>query len=435
MQDTIFQKRRKKVFRMMENNSVALIESASEKIRNNDVFYSYRQCSNFFYLTGHEEPDAILVLSKRNGKSKSYFFTKKPTKIQETWTGAIDSSAKLKKKLLVDECHYHSAFDKKIYDLINGTQTLYHSLDLASKLNRLLTKTLKSLEKKYRQGIKCPSKTISFEKIIHQMRLIKSTEEVNHIKKACTISVRAHKRLMKTCRPGITEYEIGAELIHEFTSSNSKEAYPMIVASGKNACTLHYMKNNCKLKNGDLLLTDAAAEYKNYASDITRTIPISGKFTKSQKLLYEIVLEAQKNAIKKCVVGKYWGDIHKEAVKTITKGLIKLGFIKGNLKEALDKKKYEKFYMHSTGHWLGLDVHDPCEYPGRETALKLKAGMIFTVEPGIYIKADKSIPSGFHNTGIRIEDDVLVSKGGPIVLTSSLPKEIRDIEKVMNRND
>jgi len=434
MRNSIYQKRRKKIFGIMENNSIALIQSASEKIRNNDVFYSYRQCSNFFYLTGHNEPDGILVLSKRNRKSYTYFFTKKPTKLQETWTGAIDSSAKLKNKLSVNECYYHSEIEERLYDLIKNSDTLYHSLDMESKLNSLVTKIIKSLGKKYRQGLSYPSKIISFDKIIYRMRLIKSSEEINDIKKACSISVRAHKRLMKACHPGMTEYQIGAELSHEFNTHNAKEAYPMIIASGKNACILHYMKNNCKLKNGELLLTDAAAEYKNYASDITRTIPINGKFTQPQKLLYEIVLAAQKNAIKKCLVGKYWKDIHKEAVKTITRGLINLGIIKGDLKNALHKKKYEKFYMHGTGHWLGLDVHDPCEFLGGENTLKLKSGMIFTVEPGIYIKTDKSVPSKFHNVGIRIEDDVLISRNGPVVLTSSLPKEVRDIEKTMGKN-
>ena len=434
MKNIIYQKRRKKLFRLMEKESIAIIESASEKIRNNDIFYGYRQCSNFFYLTGHNEPNAVLIMSKKNGKNLSYFFTKEPTKLQEIWTGAIDSAAKLKKKLLVNECEYHSKIKDKLYDLIQDTDTLYHSLTSNSKLNSLVNKIIKSLEIKYRQGLNSPSKTISLNKAIHQMRLIKSSEEISHIKKACSISVNAHKRLMKSCSPGKTEYQIGAELIHEFHSSNAKEAYPMIVASGKNACILHYTKNNSKLKNGHLLLTDAAAEYENYASDITRTIPINGKFTKAQKIVYEIVLNAQKKAIKKCIVGNYWSDIHREAVKAITRGLIDIGIIKDNLKNALNKRKHEKFYMHSTGHWLGLDVHDPCEYPDGKRALKLRSGMVFTVEPGIYIKAEKSIPSMFHDIGIRIEDDILISKQGPTVLTSSLPKEIDDIEKIMRKN-
>ena len=431
MQNTIYQKRRNKLFKIMDNESVAIIEAAYEKIRSNDVFYAYRQCSNFFYLTGHNEPDAVLVLSKINGRTISHFFTKEPTKLQEIWTGAIESSIKLKKKLLVNECGYHSNIGTKLFDLIKNSGTLYHSLATTSKLNLLVIKILKSLEKKYRQGLNYPSKTISLNKIVHQMRLIKSEEEISDIKKACSISVNAHKRLMKSCSPGMTEYQIEAELIHEFKTFNAKEAYPMIIASGKNACVLHYTRNNSKLKNGDLLLTDAAAEYKNYASDITRTIPVNGKFTKAQKLIYQIVLSAQKNAIKKCLVGNYWSDIHKEAVKIITRGLINIGIIKNNLKKALDIKEYEKFYMHRTSHWLGLDVHDPCEYLDGKNKIKMKLGMIFTVEPGIYIKAEKTTPSEFHNIGIRIEDDILVSKNGPTVLTSSLPKEIEDIEKIM----
>ena len=432
MKNTIYQKRRTKLFGLMERESVAIIESASEKIRNNDVFYNYRQNSNFFYLTGHDEPDAVLILSKKRGKNSSYFFTKQPSKTQETWTGPIDSAAKLKKKLLVNTCDYLPKMKDKINVIIQDTDILYHSLSTTSNLYALVNKTVKSLERKYRLGAHSPSKIFALSKIVHQMRLIKSHEEINEIKRACSISVKAHKRLMRNCSPGMTEYQIGAELMHEFHSSDAKEAYPSIVASGKNACILHYTKNNSTLKNGQLLLTDAAAEYKNYASDITRTIPINGKFTKPQKIIYEIVLDAQKKAIKKCIVGNYWSDIHREAVKTLTKGLINIGLIKGKLTDAINKQKYERFYMHSTGHWLGLDVHDPCEYSNGKKALKLKAGMVFTVEPGIYIKAKKAIPSIFHNIGIRIEDDILITTKGPVVLTSSLPKEANDIERIMS---
>ncbi|MED5430540.1 MAG: aminopeptidase P N-terminal domain-containing protein [Pseudomonadota bacterium] len=434
MKSNIYQKRRAKLLGLMEKESVVIIESATEKIRNNDVFYDYRQNSNFFYLTGHDEPDAVLILTKKKGKNFSFFFTKEPSKIQETWTGPIDNAAKLKKKLSVNVCEYLTKIKDMVNDIIQGSDNVYHSLSASSNLYTLVNKSIKSLEKKYRQGAHSPSKIFSLDKILHRMRLIKSQEEIKEIKKACLISVKAHKRLMKNCSPGMTEYQIEAELMHEFHSSDAKEAYPSIVASGKNACILHYTKNNSLLKNGQLLLTDAAAEYKNYASDITRTIPISGKFNKSQKLIYEIVLNAQKKAIKKCVVGNYWSDIHREAVRVLTKGLMDIGLIKGKLADAINKQKYEKFYMHSTGHWLGLDVHDPCEYSDGKKALKLKAGMVFTVEPGIYIKPQKSIPSIFHNIGIRIEDDILITSNGPVVLTSSLPKETNDIERIMSSN-
>jgi len=331
----------------------------------------------------------------------------------------------------MDECYYLDEKESILFKHIKKSNVIYHSLDNNSVTKHLMEQEIKNLEKKYRQGSQAPSKIISLNKIIHPMRLIKSNEEIKNIKKACSISVRAHKNLMQKCRPGIKEYELEAELIYEFKKNNCHEAYTSIVAAGKNACILHYINNDSTLQNGDLLLTDAAAEYSNYASDITRTIPINGKFTKAQSQIYELVLKAQLNAIGKCQVNNLWSDIHKEAVKTLSTGLIKLGFIKDTLNEVLKSESYKNFYMHNTGHWLGLDVHDPLDYVDNKSSIRLKAGMVFTVEPGLYIKADRSIPKQFHNIGIRIEDDILVTKKGPVVLTSEAPKTISDIERQM----
>jgi len=415
----------------MENNSIAILETSSEKIRNNDVAYKYRQCSNFFYLTGHNDPEGMLILKKSSKTCKSFFFTKKPTKEQQIWTGPTKDKASLKKVLEIDVCEYTSDIKKILPKIMTDINAIYHSLDKESAIIKILETAISDLENKYRRGLKYPSKTISLKKIIHNMRLIKSSDEIEKIKKACNISVSAHKRLMSKCRPGLTEYEMESEIIYEFKLANSQEAYPSIVASGKNARILHYTKNNRKMRDGDLLLVDAAAEFDNYASDITRTIPVNGKFTKHQKNIYKIVLNAQKNAISKCVAGNSWIDVHNEAIKTITKGLISLGLIKQNFKEAIKKKSYEKFYMHETGHWLGLDVHDPSEYLENDKWLKLKPGMVFTVEPGIYINDSKEIPKHFHNIGIRIEDDIFITNQGPKVLTNSLPKEINEIEKMV----
>ena len=240
---------------------------------------------------------------------------------------------------------------------------------------------------------------------------------------------------MKKCKPGISEKQLESQLIFDFGSSNASEAYTSIVAGGKNACILHYIDNSSTLKSGDLLLTDAACEFKNYASDITRTIPINGKYSTAQKDLYELVLLAQKNAISKCIAGNTLADIHQAAVKTLSKGLIKLGLIKGDYKTVIKKEVYKKFYMHNTGHWLGLDVHDPSDYMINEKPIPLQPGMIFTVEPGLYIRPDKSVDKKYHNIGIRIEDDVLITKSSPEVLTSKAPKNIRDIEDIMNSNN
>ena len=428
---SIYFKRRKKLARLMQNNSIVILEAATEKTRNNDSLFRYRQCSNFYYLTGYNLPNAVLFIIKKNNKLISHFFTKKPNKHDEVWSGKLDNSSKICKTFSMDKCNYIDNINTHLDFYLKNCLTVCHSLDKLSNLKQLIEDKTESLQKKYRQGAEYPSKIISLNKMLHKIRLIKSSEEISQIKKACDISVRAHKDLMKACRPGLNERQLEAGLIHEFRKSNATEAYTSIVASGKNACTLHYIQNNSTMKDGDLLLTDAAAEYMNYASDITRTIPVNGKFTDTQKSIYNIVLDAQKNAIKKCKIGNNLANIHSEAIKILTRGLIKLGLLKGKLENILKKEGYKKFYMHNTGHWMGLDVHDPSEYSEDKKPIKLKAGMIFTVEPGLYIKADNSVPKKFHNIGIRIEDDILITKKGPVILTSGAPKDINDIERQM----
>ena len=359
---SIYFKRRKKLARLMQNNSIVILEAATEKTRNNDSLFRYRQCSNFYYLTGYNLPNAVLFIIKKNNKLISHFFTKQPNKHDEVWSGKLDNSSKICKTLSMDKCNYIDNINTYLDFYLKNCLIVCHSLDKFSNLKQLIEDKTESLQKKYRQGSEYPSKIISLNKMLHKIRLIKSSEEISQIKKACDISVRAHKDLMKACRPGLSERQLEAGLIHEFRKSNATEAYTSIVASGKNACTLHYIENNSTMKDGDLLLTDAAAEYMNYASDLTRTIPVNGKFTDTQKSIYNIVLDAQKNAIKKCKIGNNLANIHAEAIKILTKGLIKLGLLKGKLENILKKEGYKKFYMHTTGHWMGLDVHDPSEY-------------------------------------------------------------------------
>ena len=271
----------------------------------------------------------------------------------------------------------------------------------------------------------------SLKKLIYRLRLIKSADEIKIIREACRISANAHISLMKKCKPGLNEKHLEAELIYNFNINDATEAYTSIVAAGKNACVLHYIENNSPLKKGDLLLTDAACELNYYASDITRTIPISGKYTLEQKNIYSIVLSAQKKAITKCIAGNTLTEIHQVAVYEVCKGLISLGLLHGTINQVINKQLYKKFFMHNTGHWMGLDVHDPLEYIADNKPIKLKPGMIFTVEPGIYINDEKSIPKKYHNIGVRIEDDILITKSKPEVLTSQAPKNINDIEKIM----
>jgi Xaa-Pro aminopeptidase len=318
---------------------------------------------------------------------------------------------------------------------LENTKTIYHAWDDDTVNKSIFDSCLHKLGEKYRSGIEIPSEFFSLKKIVHKLRLVKDKSEIDLIRAAGKISSLAHIEMIKKCKPGLTERELEAVLLYNFNVNDASEAYTSIVASGKNACVLHYIDNSSMLMNGDLLLTDAACEYKNYASDITRTIPVNGKFTEDQKLLYNLVLKAQQKAITACVIGNTLQYIHMVAVKVICKGLIDLGLINENYKQAMNEKLYKKFYMHNTGHWLGLDVHDPSEYKENKELVKLEPGMIFTVEPGLYIRSDKSTDKRFHNIGIRIEDDILITKNGPEILTLKAPKSINEIEYLMSGNN
>ena len=435
IENTVYKKRRKRLFRLMKDSSIVLIESAPEKIRNNDSTYRYRQCSNFYYLTGYNKPSALLVLLKKNKKLITHFFTKKPNKHDEVWIGQLPTSAKTKNLYGFDKCSYLNDLEKYLMLYLENIKTIYHAWGDDTVSKSIFDSCLHKLSEKYRSGTEVPSEFFSLKKIVHKLRLIKDKSEINLIRTAGKISSLAHIEMIKKCKPGLTERELEAVLLYNFNINDASEAYTSIVASGKNACILHYIDNSSVLMNGDLLLTDAACEYKNYASDITRTIPVNGKFTEDQKLLYNLVLKAQQKAITACVIGNTLQYVHMVAVKVICKGLIDLGLINESYKKAMDEELYKKFYMHNTGHWLGLDVHDPSEYKENKELIKLEPGMIFTVEPGLYIRPHKSINKRFHDIGIRIEDDILITKNGPEVLTLKVPKSVGEIEYLMSDNN
>ena len=428
----IYKKRRLAIYKSFEDHSIAIIVSADEQIRTNDVPYPYRQNSNFYYLTGFNNPNAMFLIHKTSKNDiVEHFFIKKPNSHDEIWTGALPTKEHVKKSHDFNKVDYDENFSEFLSKYISQSKVVYHSLSKQSKANQDLEKCIDDIKKKYRTGLVPPSKFISLDSLIQDNRLIKDKYEIEAIKKSASVSSKVHTHLMKQCSSVNSEREIEFYLSHQFNLFGGVEAYPSIVASGKNACILHYTKNHSKLHNGDLLLVDAACEIDNYASDITRTIPINGKFSEPQKDIYKIVLEAQLKAIDKCMPGSTLVSIHNEAVKWITKGLIKLNLIKANLQDAIRNNLYKEFFMHGTGHWLGIDVHDPCKYTDGESPIKLSPGMIFTVEPGIYIRPAKGIPVKYHNIGIRIEDDVLITKKGCEVLTRSTPKTIREIETAM----
>ncbi len=423
-----YKTRRNKLLKKIGDNSVAVIFSADEKLRNNDVAYKFRQSSNFFYLTGIDNPSLILILMKKNNISSSILICKKPNNTDKIWTGQVPTKSDYKKIYSIDHVFYTDQLNE--LDLEN-MDTLYYEFHDRGNLDKFLS-TMKKLElTRYKRKISNLSNQIDLANLIFEMRLVKSKHEISLISNAANISSLAHINLMKTCRPSMNECEIEAEFTKLCMSNHCDQAYPAIVATGKNGCTLHYTDNNSPLMKNDLLLVDAAAEYNNYASDITRTIPVSGKFSLHQTIIYKIVLNAQMMAIKSCKPGKTLVEIHNVAVKYITKGLIEAKILKGSVQRNINTQAYKKFYMHNTGHWLGLDVHDPCPYVLKNKPIKLKPGMIFTVEPGIYINKDSDVNKNFHNIAVRIEDDVLITPRGHKVLTEGVPKKIDEIEKLM----
>ncbi len=425
-----FAKRRKNLLRKIADKSAIFIFSETEKFRNNDVAYDFRQSSNFYYLTGINDPSTLLIAIKDGAAITITLVCKRPNELDKLWNGQVTSKSSYKKNLAIQNVIY---FDELHSLKLKNVKNLYFEFKDERRLDAILEK-VNSVETKsrYHKNNDSQSTRTNLSNIIYDMRRIKSSDELSEMRYAAQVSANAHINLIKNCRPGLSEFEIEAEFIQFCMKNQCKQAYPAIVASGKNACTLHYTKNSSTLKPNTLLLVDAAAEYNNYASDITRTIPVSGKFTKHQKLIYELVLKSQIMAIQACKPGKTLIDIHNVAVKQITKGLIKLNILKGSIDRNISEGKYKKYYMHNTGHWLGLDVHDPSSYVSDDNPIKLKPGMVFTVEPGIYISNDSSLERGFHNIGVRIEDDILITKNGCEVLSKDVPKTVKEIEKLMS---
>ncbi len=423
-----FVKRRKKLFTQLCDNSISVVFSENDKYRNNDVTFKFRQSSNFFYLTGINDQSIVLILIKENNKCCSLLICNRPNDKDRIWTGQIPSKTSYKSKYKLDKVIYFDQLNELNIDCINN---LYFEFKDKERTEELLSSIHQKSSSRYFTNTNYLSSRFNLSNLIFKLRLIKSKHEIQEISKAALISTQAHINLMKTCKAGLKEYEIESDFIRFCTNNRCEQAYPAIVAAGKNGTVLHYTKNNSLLKNNDLLLVDAAAEYNNYASDITRTIPISGKFSEYQRTIYNIVLKAQETAIKSCRVGMTLLKIHDIAVRVIVKGLLEAKLLTGTIENNIKNQKYKKFYMHNTGHWLGLDVHDPCPYILNNQPVRFKAGMIFTVEPGIYISNNQSINKNYHNIAVRIEDDVLITNGEPVVLSRNVPKSIKDIESLM----
>ena len=406
----IHQKRRQELLSRLSENALVIVSSNSEQTRNSDVNYPFRPDSSFWYLTGFTEPDAIAVFSSKNYS----IFVRPKDKTKEIWDGERLGVKSAPKILLADNAYSIDDFLKTIHKLIDKNSLVYFDDSSTNKLNENISSIL--------AGDAKPLKPV-----ISEMRLIKDSNEIQNIQTAANLAAKAHMKAMTKVSPGLYEYEIAAEIDAEFRSKNADNAYPPIVAGGKNGCVLHYTKNNKVLNDGELILIDAGCESLGYASDITRTFPINGRFSKAQKQIYQIVLSAQKSAIASIKPGEKVNTPHEIACDTISRELTKLGIMK-------DKDNLSEFYMHKTAHWLGLDVHDVGEYKIDNDFRDFEEGMVTTVEPGIYIRKNDKIDSKYWNIGIRIEDDVLVTKDGHQILSKSAVKEVKDIENLMSQN-
>jgi Xaa-Pro aminopeptidase len=431
-QEKEFARRRRQLMRAMGPGCIAVIPSAPVRVRNHDVEYPYRQDSDFLYLTGFTEPGAVAVLVPGRPQGEYVLFCRERDPVMETWHGRRAGQEGAVDRYGADDSFPITDVDDILPGLLEDRERVYATLGRDPEFDQKLMGWVNRLKEQARSGVHPPHEFVSLEYLLHDMRLFKSRAEIKAMGEAAAIATRAHVRAMKACQPGMMEYEIEAELLYEFRRAGTEPAYPSIVGGGANGCILHYTENNARLHDGDLLLIDAGCEYQGYASDITRTFPVNGQFSPAQRELYELVLEAQHAAIAQTVPGNHWNDPHMAAVKTLTKGLVSLGLLKGRPAQLIKDGAYRQFYMHRTGHWLGLDVHDVGDYKLDETWRLLEPGMVMTVEPGLYIPAgSRGVPKRFHDIGIRIEDDVRVTRDGHSVLTANCPKEPDEIEALV----
>jgi Xaa-Pro aminopeptidase len=426
----------------MEPGALAVLATAPEVARNSDSDYPYRHDSYFYYLTGFTEPESVLVMIAAQGETpaRSILFCREKNVEREIWDGFRHGPAAAKEAFGFDEAYPVGELDAQMVRLLADVPALYYALAQNPALDAQVAGWLKAVRAQSRSGVVAPARTHHLLALLDEMRLVKDESEQALMLRAATIAGAAHLRAMRAARPGMFEYELEAELLYEFRRNGAQfPAYTPIVAGGANACVLHYSANNAQIRDGDLVLIDAGCEFDSYASDITRTFPVNGRFSEPQKLLYELVLRAQDAALAAILPGRPYSDVHEAALKVLAEGMLDVGLLEraryGSVDDVLAERAYTAFYMHGTGHWLGLDVHDTGSYrdlsaEGKPSRL-LVPGMALTVEPGIYVRPAPGVPERFWNIGIRIEDDVIVTEAGPRVLSGSAPKTVADIEALM----
>jgi Xaa-Pro aminopeptidase len=424
---SIYANRRRRLAEAI-GDGVAFVPTAPERVRNRDSHYPYRFDSHFYYLTGFTEPEAAVVLAS----GKSILFCRERNEDREIWDGFRYGPEGARERFGFDEAYPIAKLDEQMIGLLENQRALYYPMGADLEWDSRAMAWLNAVRAKARAGIAAPESLRDVRGAVDDMRLLKDAHELGVMRRAARIAAAAHRRAMQRTRAGRTEYEVEAELLYEFRRNGAQfPAYSPIVAGGANACVLHYVANDAMLRDGDLLLIDAGCELDGYASDITRTFPVNGRFSVAQREVYEIVLSAQRAALETVRAGGAWNEPHDAAVKTLAQGMIDLGLLSGGLAEVLEKETYKRFYMHRTGHWLGLDVHDAGDYKRAGEWRALAPGMVLTVEPGLYIRAADDVPQRLRNIGVRIEDDVLVTQNGYEVLTAEAPKTVDDIEALM----
>jgi Xaa-Pro aminopeptidase len=426
-----FMRRRRQFMRMIGKDSIAILPAAPVRHRNGDIQYAYRQDSHFHYLTGFPEPEAVAVLVPGRSHAEYLLFVRERDAERESWDGPRAGTEGAIERFGADDAFPIADIDDILPGLMEQRSQVYYSMGTHLEFDPHMLGWVNGLKAHTRQSLRQPCEFVALNHVLDDMRLYKSRAEQVNLRNAARIAMRAHRRAMRFTRPGRMEYEVMAEVLHEFRSHNADLSYTPIVGGGANSCVMHYHDNDRRLCEGDLLLLDAGCEHDYYASDITRTFPVNGRFTPAQRAVYDVVLAAQLAAIAKVRPGNHWNEPHEAAVRVITQGLIGLGLIKGRLTRLIKEHAYLPFFNHRTGHWLGIDVHDVGDYKVGGEWRVLEAGMALTVEPGIYIRPGARIAKEFWNIGIRIEDDVLVTKSDPEVLTGNLEKTPEAIEQLM----
>ena len=430
---TEFARRRRNLMALMDPNSIAIIPSAREQVRSRDTAYPFRQDSDFYYLSGFEEPDSVLVLLPGRRHGQFVIFCRERDPGMELWHGHRAGPEGVCDTFGADDAFPIGDIDDILPGLLEGRDRVYYSMGRSAEFDRQIMEWVNRIRAKAASGAAPPGEFTDLNYMLHELRLYKSAAELRLMRKAAEITARAHCRAMQRCRAGLYEYQLEAELHHEFTNSGARfPAYSSIVGSGANACVMHYVDNSDKLRDGDLVLIDAGCELDYYAADVTRTFPVNGRFSTEQRALYELVLRAQQAAIAAVKPGNHWNHPHDASVRVFTEGLVELGLLKGRVPTLIKREAYRAFYMHRVGHWLGLDVHDVGDYRVADQWRLLEPGMVMTVEPGLYIAPDNTrVAPKWRGIGIRIEDDVVVTDSGCDVISVGAPKTVDEIEALM----